>query len=1171
MMPKSEVLPPQAVAPSMQPISPANHVNVAEKPSRMGSPIESLAPEFPVPIGVPNSDFHGKTLDSSPPVTTPLAQVSPPSIKFPLQNPAKIPGFAVPPASFTLPATNGSRDGVPIVAPPKISHLKPSNYSQAKVPAVSPTSLTSPSISGNRYSIPVPAPLKELLSPLSPVNYSQPKGLAIPAADNHGAPASPPKDLSIHESDSHQKMSPVSPISFISPANHDKDSNKPVAPPSKDLPRHSPPVNHLHPTGPATSPVTSISPSVHENYSMPVVAPPDNLSNHSAPDNYSHPQEPALSPETALSPAIHWSHDIPVAAPPADLSKYSTPVNYSRPEEHVMPPVTAVSPAIHESHDMAVAPPPEDLLNHTTHANYSHPKAPVTSPVLATPPPIHINYRIPVAAPPKETSSHFSPVNGPHSRGAIPPVIATPPPIHKDYGIPVAAPPKETSSHFSHANSANSPRSRGAIPPVIATPPPIHKHYGIPVAAPPKEISSHLSPVNDPHLRGSFPVVSPAPHEAEVPSDSTHAPLSSRLQPPEEVPDGPSPMPAVSSHQYTPWKRRGNPSSSPSPLLPPDHHVPPSKIKPMVHAPPPHAQDSQGAPAPIASKVAPLTHHRGHIQIPVASPSESVRRKPMAPRVQPIHALPPPPPSLDCTPLICYEPYTNSRPGSPCTCVFPIKVGLRLSISLFTFFPLVFEFAQEIAFGTSINQSQVRIMGANADSQNPEKTIVLVDLLPFEYTFENSTLFSVYDKFWHKQVFINPSYFVDYEVLYVTYPGLPPSPPPTALENTNDSSGDNNSFRTLHPFAVDVRKQKGKKNRSVVAILVLSAVISFILCVGAVWLLLLKCRARSRHPQIPQALTHPLPKSLGAGPTMAGSKQTSTSASFSSSIRTYAGSTKTFSIAEMEKATNNFDDLRIIGEGGFGRVYEGTLEDGSSVAIKVLKREDQQGNREFLAEVEMLSRLHHRNLIKLIGICTEEHNCLVYELVRNGSVESHLHDMLRPPGQENLVTWARPLLTSKDGLESIVDPSLGPDIQFDSLAKVAAIASMCVQPEVDQRPFMGEVVQALKLVCNEGEDGRISGSCSLEEMSTMRDKEPRIGAGWDLESERVLSEPDILSISARFTRDVSGSFRRYSSSGPLRPASSSQQFLHRTRGLTPGSASEHGTFDKGLEAGEQWV
>lgn len=123
---------------------------------------------------------------------------------------------------------------------------------------------------------------------------------------------------------------------------------------------------------------------------------------------------------------------------------------------------------------------------------------------------------------------------------------------------------------------------------------------------------------------------------------------------------------------------------------------------------------------------------------------------------------------------------------------------------------------------------------------------------------------------------------------------------------------------------------------------------------------------------------------------MVGSEGSSASLSFGSSIATCAA--KTFSSSEIEKATDNFNISKIIGEGGFGRVYCGVLEDGTKVAVKVLKRDDQQGGREFLAEVEMLSRLHHRNLVKLIGICVEERNrCLVYELIPNGSVESHLH------------------------------------------------------------------------------------------------------------------------------------------------------------------------------------
>lgn len=113
-----------------------------------------------------------------------------------------------------------------------------------------------------------------------------------------------------------------------------------------------------------------------------------------------------------------------------------------------------------------------------------------------------------------------------------------------------------------------------------------------------------------------------------------------------------------------------------------------------------------------------------------------------------------------------------------------------------------------------------------------------------------------------------------------------------------------------------------------------------------------------------------------------------------SSIAAYTGSAKTFSSSDIERATDYFNETRVLGEGGFGRVYSGVLEDGTKVAVKILKRDDQQGGREFLAEVEMLSRLHHRNLVKLIGICIEDRSrCLVYELIPNGSVESHLHGM----------------------------------------------------------------------------------------------------------------------------------------------------------------------------------
>ena len=127
---------------------------------------------------------------------------------------------------------------------------------------------------------------------------------------------------------------------------------------------------------------------------------------------------------------------------------------------------------------------------------------------------------------------------------------------------------------------------------------------------------------------------------------------------------------------------------------------------------------------------------------------------------------------VDCSALICTEPNTNTPPGSPCGCVLPMQVQLRLSITLYTFFPLVSELAAEIAAGVFMRQSQVRIMGANAASQEPEKTIVLIDLVPLGEKFDNTTPFLTYQRFWSKKVGIKNSFFGDYEVMYVNYPGI---------------------------------------------------------------------------------------------------------------------------------------------------------------------------------------------------------------------------------------------------------------------------------------------------------------------------------------------------------------------------------------------------------------
>ncbi|KAK8467080.1 hypothetical protein PHAVU_008G245600 [Phaseolus vulgaris] len=100
---------------------------------------------------------------------------------------------------------------------------------------------------------------------------------------------------------------------------------------------------------------------------------------------------------------------------------------------------------------------------------------------------------------------------------------------------------------------------------------------------------------------------------------------------------------------------------------------------------------------------------------------------------------------------------------------------------------------------------------------------------------------------------------------------------------------------------------------------------------------------------------------------------------------------RSFDYKEMALATNNFSASAQIGEGGYGKVYKGRLSDGTVVAIKRAQEGSLQGEREFLTEIELLSRLHHRNLVSLIGYCDEEgEQMLVYEYMPNGTLRDHL-------------------------------------------------------------------------------------------------------------------------------------------------------------------------------------
>ncbi|KAG2724423.1 hypothetical protein I3760_01G015300 [Carya illinoinensis] len=175
-----------------------------------------------------------------------------------------------------------------------------------------------------------------------------------------------------------------------------------------------------------------------------------------------------------------------------------------------------------------------------------------------------------------------------------------------------------------------------------------------------------------------------------------------------------------------------------------------------------------------------------------------------------------------------------------------------------------------------------------------------------------------------------------------------------------------------------------------------------------------------------------------------------------------------YTLRELEASTNGFADENVIGQGGYGIVYHGVLEDNNHIAVKNLLNNRGQAEREFKVEVEAIGRVRHKNLVRLLGFCAEgAHRMLVYEYVNNGNLEQWLHGDVGPCSP---LTWeirmniirgtAKGLTYLHEGLEPkvvhrdikssniLVDKQWNPKVSDFGLAKLLGSESSYITTRV---------------------------------------------------------------------------------------------------------------------------
>ncbi|KAK7295488.1 hypothetical protein RJT34_18405 [Clitoria ternatea] len=187
-------------------------------------------------------------------------------------------------------------------------------------------------------------------------------------------------------------------------------------------------------------------------------------------------------------------------------------------------------------------------------------------------------------------------------------------------------------------------------------------------------------------------------------------------------------------------------------------------------------------------------------------------------------------------------------------------------------------------------------------------------------------------------------------------------------DSNSNLAGPNPEPRTLSPLPQTIQTiSHSIKSNSIPVVIVVVAVSCLVLLLASIICIIIIFRRRSTEETSRE-------------------RETTEGSSLPSHLCRY------FTITELKAATNNFDDVSIVGIGGFGNVYKGYIHGTTPVAIKRLKPGSQQGVKEFLNEIEMLSQLRHIHLVSLIGYCNDgSEMILVYDFMQRGTLREHIY------------------------------------------------------------------------------------------------------------------------------------------------------------------------------------